>query len=156
LQENEAEDRGILISVTDTGIGIAPEHKARIFAAFEQVDNSYTRQQQGTGLGLALCQRIMELHEGRIWVESVEGEGSTFSFCIPLPATASSSPDPGSADLGSAASEPAASNASTQGAMRDSDGKTKKTVAKNGKAPSGNLSGQRKTSNRERKEVAKT
>jgi PAS domain S-box-containing protein len=151
LQENEAEDHGILISVTDTGIGIAPEHKARIFAAFEQVDNSYTRQQQGTGLGLALCQRIMELHEGRIWVESVEGEGSTFSFCIPLPATASSSPDPGSA-----ASEPADSKASTQGAMRDSDGKTKKTVAKNGKAPSGNLSGQRKTSNRERKEVAKT
>ena len=74
----------VVISVRDTGVGISPQHQERIWNAFEQVDGSYTRQQQGTGLGLALTRRIVELHGGRIWLESVEGEGSTFSFALPL------------------------------------------------------------------------
>ncbi|PQV63764.1 PAS domain S-box-containing protein [Abditibacterium utsteinense] len=78
-----------IIRVSDTGIGIAPEHQKRIFSAFEQVDSSYTRQQQGTGLGLALTRRIVELHGGRLWLESQEGQGSTFSFSLPLQRAAS-------------------------------------------------------------------
>ena len=73
-----------IIRVSDTGIGIAPDHQKRIFSAFEQVDSSYTRQQQGTGLGLALTRSIVELHGGKLWLESEEGRGSTFSFSLPL------------------------------------------------------------------------
>jgi PAS domain S-box-containing protein len=74
------------IAVSDTGIGIKPDDQKRIFKEFEQVDSSYGRQQQGTGLGLALTKRLVELHGGRIWLESegVEGNGSTFTFLIPL------------------------------------------------------------------------
>jgi CheY-like chemotaxis protein len=74
------------ITVADTGIGVLPKDHRRIFSEFEQVDSSYGRQQQGTGLGLALTQRLVELHKGRIWVESegVEGQGSRFTCLIPL------------------------------------------------------------------------
>ncbi len=74
------------IAVSDTGIGIKANDQERIFNEFEQVDSSYGRQQQGTGLGLALTKRLVELHGGRIWLESegVEGKGSTFTFLIPL------------------------------------------------------------------------
>lgn len=74
------------VSVSDTGIGIKPQDHARVFQEFEQVDSSYGRQQQGTGLGLALTKRLVELHGGRIEVESegIEGRGSVFSFTIPL------------------------------------------------------------------------
>jgi PAS domain S-box-containing protein len=82
--ESSAEGVEVVIRVTDTGVGISKEHQERIWRAFEQVDGSYTRQQQGTGLGLALTQRIVELHGGRIWLESVEGEGSSFSFTLPM------------------------------------------------------------------------
>ena len=77
------------ISVTDTGIGIRHEDQERIFKEFEQVDSSYGRQQQGTGLGLALTRRLVELHGGRIWVESdgIEGHGSAFSFVLPMSKT---------------------------------------------------------------------
>ncbi|MDB6036953.1 MAG: Histidine kinase, partial [Verrucomicrobiales bacterium] len=73
------------IAVSDTGIGIRPHDHERIFVEFEQVDSSYGRQQQGTGLGLALTKRLVELHGGKIWVESegIEGRGSTFIFQIP-------------------------------------------------------------------------
>jgi PAS domain S-box-containing protein len=74
----------LVVSVSDTGIGISPEDLERIFAEFEQVDASYVRQQQGTGLGLALTRRLVELQGGRIWVESELGKGSTFSFVLPL------------------------------------------------------------------------
>ena len=83
-QKTENGDSEVVISVRDTGVGISPQHQERIWNAFEQVDGSYTRQQQGTGLGLALTRRIVELHGGRIWLESVEGLGSTFSFALPL------------------------------------------------------------------------
>ena len=74
------------IAVTDTGIGIKVNDQERVFKEFEQVDSSYGRQQQGTGLGLALTKRLIEMHGGRIWVESegVEGKGSTFTFLIPI------------------------------------------------------------------------
>jgi PAS domain S-box-containing protein len=76
----------IEVAVADTGIGLKPEDQARIFEAFEQVDSAYARQQQGTGLGLALSRRFVELHGGRIWVESEVGKGSTFRFVLPLKA----------------------------------------------------------------------
>jgi signal transduction histidine kinase len=75
----------IKVSVTDSGIGIAPENQARAFGEFEQIDSSHARLQQGTGLGLALTRKFVELHGGRIWVESEgEGKGSSFVFIIPL------------------------------------------------------------------------
>jgi signal transduction histidine kinase len=73
------------MAVTDTGIGLKPENLERIFGAFEQVDSSYARQQQGTGLGLTLTKRLVELHGGKIWVESEgEGRGSTFIVVLPM------------------------------------------------------------------------
>jgi signal transduction histidine kinase/CheY-like chemotaxis protein len=67
-------------SVRDTGLGIAQEHLATIFGAFTQADNSITRKHGGTGLGLTICKRLAEMMEGRIWVESEFGCGSTFHF----------------------------------------------------------------------------
>ena len=83
----EARKQGneILLSVSDTGIGIKPHDKERIFQEFEQVDSSFSRQEEGTGLGLSLSRRLVELHGGRIWVESEgENKGSVFSFTIPF------------------------------------------------------------------------
>ena len=76
------------IAVKDTGIGIKPEDQERIFREFEQADNSMARQHQGTGLGLALTRRLVELQGGRIWVESALGQGSTFTFTLPQGAPA--------------------------------------------------------------------
>jgi len=74
----------LLISVSDTGIGIAPEDQERIFGAFQQVGSSSLKRGEGTGLGLTLTKRLVELHGGRIWVESEVGKGSTFTFTLPL------------------------------------------------------------------------
>lgn len=73
-----------VFGVADTGIGIAAEHLETIFESFRQVDNSYSRQYQGTGLGLALTRKLVEMHGGQIWVTSQPGVGSTFNFTIPL------------------------------------------------------------------------
>ncbi|MDQ1239851.1 MAG: hypothetical protein QG577_2037, partial [Thermodesulfobacteriota bacterium] len=81
--EKKADD--LIISVSDTGTGIRPEDQSRIFQAFEQVDSSFARREEGTGLGLALSRRLVELHGGRIWVESEgENKGSIFRFSIPF------------------------------------------------------------------------
>jgi len=80
----EWQAEGIVISVVDTGIGIGPEDLERVFLEFEQLDSSYARQQEGTGLGLALTRRLVELHGGRVWVESEVGRGSRFSFVLPI------------------------------------------------------------------------
>ena len=71
------------ISVTDTGVGIAPEDQEAIFEEFRQVGTS-DKKVEGTGLGLALSRRFVELHGGRIWVKSQERVGSTFTFTIPV------------------------------------------------------------------------
>ncbi|HEU4641623.1 MAG TPA: HAMP domain-containing sensor histidine kinase [Gemmatimonadaceae bacterium] len=72
------------IEVGDTGIGIAPEHHDLVFREFAQVDASASRRHHGTGLGLAIARKFVELHDGRIWLESKIGEGSRFMFTIPV------------------------------------------------------------------------
>jgi GAF domain-containing protein/anti-sigma regulatory factor (Ser/Thr protein kinase) len=71
------------VSVTDTGPGIPEEHRVRIFDQFHQVDSSNTKAKGGTGLGLAIAKQIVEMHGGRIWVESTLGKGSTFQMELP-------------------------------------------------------------------------
>jgi signal transduction histidine kinase len=78
------EENDIMVAVHDTGIGIAPEDQAAVFEEFRQVGRTYTSKQEGTGLGLALTKRFVELHGGRIWLESEPGKGSTFTFTIPV------------------------------------------------------------------------
>lgn len=76
---------GILVSVTDTGIGIHPENLERIFNPFEQAEDTASRKFQGTGLGLSLTKNLVEMHNGKIWAESDGiGKGSTFRFFIPV------------------------------------------------------------------------
>jgi Amt family ammonium transporter len=77
-------DHHIQIAVSDTGIGIKPEDMEKLFEAFRQVDGSYARRYEGTGLGLILTKRLIELHGGKIWVKSMYGKGSTFTFTLPL------------------------------------------------------------------------
>lgn len=71
------------IDVEDTGIGISPEDQEKLFQEFAQIQSPYTKEYEGTGLGLALTKRLVELHGGRIWVESEKDKGSCFSFTIP-------------------------------------------------------------------------
>ncbi len=77
-------DGSFLLSVSDTGPGIAPADQERIFEEFQQVDGSSSRSKGGTGLGLTIAKRIVEMHGGRIWVESKVGMGSTFRFMLPF------------------------------------------------------------------------
>jgi heavy metal sensor kinase len=77
-------DHTALVSVSDTGIGIAPEHLPRIFDRFYRVDKARSRAEGGSGLGLAICKHIVEVHEGRIEVDSQEGRGTTFHVSLPL------------------------------------------------------------------------
>ena len=81
---NISEGDFIEISIEDTGIGISLEDQKRLFLPFEQVEPLLTRKYGGIGLGLSICKRIIELHKGRIWVESELGKGSRFSFTIPV------------------------------------------------------------------------
>ena len=83
LVATERVDGDVQVSVTDTGPGIAPEDRERIFEEFQQTDVG-VGQREGTGLGLALSKRLVELHGGRIWVESNTGHGSRFVFTMPL------------------------------------------------------------------------
>jgi signal transduction histidine kinase len=79
-----AENGAFTVAVRDTGPGIAVTDQTRIFEEFQQADNSTTRSKGGTGLGLAISKRIIEMHGGRIWVESEQGQGSTFAFTLPI------------------------------------------------------------------------
>jgi two-component system, NtrC family, sensor kinase len=82
--ELETADGSFLLSVSDTGPGIAPADQKRIFDEFQQIDGSNARSKGGTGLGLTIAKRIIEMHGGRIWVESKIGTGSIFKFTLPL------------------------------------------------------------------------
>jgi signal transduction histidine kinase/DNA-binding response OmpR family regulator len=75
---------GIVVGITDTGIGIAPEDHDKVFEQFKQVGDTLTDKPKGTGLGLPICKEIVEHHAGRIWLESELGKGSTFYFILPL------------------------------------------------------------------------
>ncbi len=72
------------VAVCDTGPGIPLVDQAKIFEEFQQADSSITRKKGGTGLGLSIAKRIIEMHGGRIWVESAPGKGSTFHFTVPV------------------------------------------------------------------------
>jgi signal transduction histidine kinase len=72
------------VAVSDSGPGISAADQARIFDEFQQADTSSTRTKGGTGLGLSIAKRIVEMHHGRIWVESTLGKGSTFFFTLPV------------------------------------------------------------------------
>jgi signal transduction histidine kinase/putative methionine-R-sulfoxide reductase with GAF domain len=82
--EARVADGSFLVAVSDTGPGISEADQQRIFEEFQQVDSSSTRKKGGSGLGLAISKRIVELHGGRLWVESAPGQGSTFYFTVPL------------------------------------------------------------------------
>jgi signal transduction histidine kinase len=80
----EANNGSFHVSVRDTGPGISAADQANLFQEFQQADNAITRKKGGTGLGLAISKRIIEMHGGRIWVESQVGQGSTFAFTLPV------------------------------------------------------------------------
>lgn len=85
LENSTRNDRpGIVISVSDTGEGIPPEDRERIFEKFGQVESRRAGRKMSTGLGLTFCKLAVEAHGGHIWVESEMGKGSTFHFSLPL------------------------------------------------------------------------
>jgi signal transduction histidine kinase len=73
-----------MVAVRDTGPGIELSDRTKIFEEFKQVEGPATKKKGGTGLGLSISKRIIEMHGGRIWVESDPGHGSTFSFSLPV------------------------------------------------------------------------
>ena len=84
LRAQRSGEEGLEISVEDTGIGMKKEDMPKLFKEFSQIESSYDKNYEGTGLGLALTKRLVELHGGRIWAESDYGKGSRFAFVIPI------------------------------------------------------------------------
>lgn len=85
---DQTEQKWVTVSIQDTGIGIATENLDKIFEAFKQIEDTSTRKHSGTGLGLNITKRLVEMHGGAIWVESELGVGSTFYFTIPMASSA--------------------------------------------------------------------
>ena len=79
-----AANGSITVSVRDSGPGITEADQAKIFQEFQQADSEIAREKGGTGLGLTISKRIIELHGGKIWVESLLGQGSKFCFTLPI------------------------------------------------------------------------
>ena len=91
----------VVVSIADTGVGIAAEDQERVFEQFRQAGDTLTDKPRGTGLGLPICREIVEHHGGHIWVESRVGVGSTFFFTLPVPAAETSRADTGEPIAGS-------------------------------------------------------
>jgi CheY-like chemotaxis protein len=84
-QQNDPDNNPeVMVQVIDTGPGIAPEDQAKLFQPFSQVDGSLTRRTGGSGLGLSICQALVQLHGGKIGLRSLSGKGSTFYFTLPV------------------------------------------------------------------------
>ncbi|MBF0245825.1 MAG: HAMP domain-containing histidine kinase, partial [Planctomycetes bacterium] len=88
LSARHAEEGGeVIVEVRDQGLGIPEDEQSRLFGMFEQISVRSTEGETGTGLGLAIVEKLVDLHEGRVWVKSKVGEGSVFSFSLPLART---------------------------------------------------------------------
>lgn len=109
IRSRRRDDRQVRVTVEDTGIGIAQDDLDKIFVEFQQIDSSLARRFAGTGLGLALSKRFVELHGGSIWVESEPGRGSRFSFSIPMMVADASKPEGAALPEGDSASQAAGS-----------------------------------------------
>jgi len=81
---NKTESNHVIVAIKDTGRGIALSGMPRVFEKFQQIESAESNEEGGTGLGLAICRQIVERHGGKIWVESKEGEGTVFSFILPI------------------------------------------------------------------------
>ncbi|HYF61163.1 MAG TPA: response regulator [Herpetosiphonaceae bacterium] len=92
LAITQPDDKTIQVAVTDSGVGVSPENQQRIFEEFQQIQNEAMPQQQGTGLGLPISKRLVEMHGGQMWMESVVGQGSTFYFTLPINAGSPEAP----------------------------------------------------------------
>ena len=88
------QDNNMIVSVADTGIGIKSEDLPKLFEEFRQLDGSIRRQAGGSGLGLSISRKLVELHGGRMWVESTPGEGTTFFFSLPMIVDLTPTPSP--------------------------------------------------------------
>jgi CheY-like chemotaxis protein len=101
-------------SITDTGIGIAPENQQKLFKPFIQLDSSLSRQYEGTGLGLSLVKKLVEMHGGNVELQSELGKGSRFAFSLPWQPTAESNKKPDSERTQINEPQPTASSTSIQ------------------------------------------
>ncbi len=97
----ETDDGEVVFTISDTGIGIPQADQSRIFERFYRVDAARSREVGGTGLGLAIAKHLVEVHGGRIWVESEVGQGSQFHFSVPLFDSERAAPRPAASGGGS-------------------------------------------------------
>jgi signal transduction histidine kinase len=84
--QSKVQNGCVLCSISDTGIGISPQHQKQLFRKFFRADDEYVREVEGTGLGLSIAKSIVELQGGEMWVESELGKGSVFNFTVPIAA----------------------------------------------------------------------
>jgi signal transduction histidine kinase len=91
---DDAPSQTLIVTVADTGVGIAPKDQARVFEQFSQVGDNLTDTPRGTGLGLPICREIVEHHGGRLWLESEVGRGTRFSFTLPIADASAADPSP--------------------------------------------------------------